>query len=72
MKLVEDVKIRCVQCVNAKGYSSCPSEYEKRVAEWAFQLNGMRGVCHDSQKFVACALKKKFPSSGKCAWFEKK
>ena len=72
MKLIEDTKIRCAQCVNAKDYSSGPSEYEKRVVEWAFQLNRMPGACHDFQEFVACALKKRFPSSGECAWFEKK
>jgi len=72
MKLIKNHGIRCEKCANAKKYVSGPSEYEKSVVEWAFQLNGLPGACHDFHEFVGCALKKRFPSSGECAWFEKK
>ena len=72
MKVIKDVKIRCAQCANSRKYVSGPSEYEKSVVEWAFQLNGLPGACHDFQEFVGCTLKKRFPSSGECAWFAEK
>ncbi len=72
MKVIEDSRVLCEKCINSKKYFYGPTGYEKRVAEWAFELNGLGGACHDVHEFAACALKKRLPASGECAWFEEK
>lgn len=72
MKIVAERAIRCSECANARGYSSGPTEYEKKVVEWAFTLNGMVGACHDSQEFKKCGIGKKLREGGECAWFAKR
>jgi hypothetical protein len=63
-------RLACEECAHAKRYSTKPSSYEIRVADWAFSLSGLAKSCRDAQEFAKCALGIEPKKDGKCPKFK--